>query len=204
MINRLGLANDKGVIKEANKRFHAYLGGDSSALSGDLRGAVFDIEVTFGDAANAKLLQELHNKSDFAEERRDCLDAIGSVSGAAAKLQVLEWAVENVRSQDIHYPFISVASDKLGSQVAWQYVQDKWDFLSKKYSAMTLGSIVCGVVSRFQSEAMAVEVEAFMVDKDTAGYKRRLDVAMEAVRLKSTAFCRDRESLAKWLKERAV
>ncbi|KAG6622181.1 Puromycin-sensitive aminopeptidase [Phytophthora cinnamomi] len=204
VINRLGLANDQDVIKEANKRFHAYLGGDSSALSGDLRGSVFDIEVTYGDTTNTKILQELHNKSDFAEERYDCLQAMGSVSGAAAKLQVLEWAVENVRSQDIRGPFASVASDKLGSQVAWQYVQNKWDFLATKYSAMTLGTIVCAVVSRFQSEAMAVEVEAFMVDKDTSGYKRRLDVALEGVRLKSAAFCRDRESLAKWLKERAV
>ncbi|KAF1783069.1 ERAP1-like C-terminal domain [Phytophthora cactorum] len=100
-----------------------------------------------------------------------------------AKLQVLDWAVENV---------------------AWQYVQDKWDVLAKKYSAMTLGYIVCGVVSRFQSEAMAVEVEAFMVSKETSGYKRRLEVALEGVRLKSAAYCRDCETLAKWLKERAV
>ncbi|KAH7468565.1 Aminopeptidase M1-B [Phytophthora ramorum] len=204
VIYRLGLANDEDVLIEAKKRFHAYTGGDSSALSGDLRGAIFDIEVTNGDASNAKLLQELHNKSDFAEERSDCLGAMGSVSGATAKLQVLEWAVENARSQDIHYPFASVASDKLGAQVAWQYVQDKWDFLSKKYSAMTLGFIVCAVVSRFQSEASAVEVEAFMVSKDTSGYKRRLEVALEGVRLKSAAYCRDRETLAKWLKERAV
>ncbi|KAL4094675.1 hypothetical protein PRIC1_010333 [Phytophthora ramorum] len=204
VIYRLGLANDEDVLIEAKKRFHAYTGGDSSALSGDLRGAIFDIEVTNGDASNAKLLQELHNKSDFAEERSDCLGAMGSVSGATAKLQVLEWAVENARSQDIHYPFASVASDKLGAQVAWQYVQDKWGFLSKKYSAMTLGFIVCAVVSRFQSEASAVEVEAFMVSKDTSGYKRRLEVALEGVRLKSAAYCRDRETLAKWLKERAV
>ncbi|POM68894.1 Metalloprotease family M01 [Phytophthora palmivora] len=204
VIYRLGLANDQDVIKEAKNRFHAYINGDSSALSGDLRGSVFDIEVTYGATANAKLLQDLHNKSDFAEERRDCLDAMGSVSGAAAQLQVLEWAVENVRSQDIHYPFISVASDKRGVRVAWQYLQDKWGFLAKKYSAMTLGSIVCGVVSRFQSEAMAVEVEAFMMDKDTSGYKRRLEVALEGVRLKNAAYCRDREILAKWLEERAV
>ncbi|RLN93305.1 hypothetical protein BBJ28_00026586 [Nothophytophthora sp. Chile5] len=204
VIYRLGLANDQDVIKEAKRRFHAYTGGDSSALSADLRGAVFDIEVSYGDASNAKLLQELHNKSDFAEERSDCLHSMGSISGASAKLQVLEWAVENVRSQDIHYPFNSVASDKIGVQVAWQFLQDKWDLLAKKYSAMTLGSIVCGVVSRFQSEASAVEVEAFMVGKDTSGYKRRLDVSLEGVRLKSTAFQRDREALAKWLKERAV
>ncbi|ETP29338.1 hypothetical protein F442_21503 [Phytophthora nicotianae P10297] len=204
VIYRLGLANDQDVIKEAKKRFHEYIAGDSSALSGDLRGSVFDIETTYGEAANAKLLQELYNKSDFAEERNDCLSAMGSVSGTANKLQVLDWAVENVRSQDIHSPFISVASDKLGAQVAWQYVQDKWDVLAKKYSAMTLGYIVCGVVSRFQSEAMAVEVEAFLVNKETSGYKRRLEVALEGVRLKSAAYCRDRDTLAKWLKERAV
>ncbi|KUF98031.1 33 kDa inner dynein arm light chain [Phytophthora nicotianae] len=204
VIYRLGLANDQDVIKETKKRFHEYIAGDSSALSGDLRGSVFDIETTYGEAANAKLLQELYNKSDFAEERNDCLSAMGSVSGTANKLQVLDWAVENVRSQNIHSPFISVASDKLGAQVAWQYVQDKWDVLAKKYSAMTLGYIVCGVVSRFQSEAMAVEVEAFLVNKETSGYKRRLEVALEGVRLKSAAYCRDRDTLAKWLKERAV
>jgi len=204
VISRLGFANDQDVIKEAKKRFHAYVGGDSSALSGDLRRTVFSIEVAYGDAANAKLLQELHDKSDFAEERGDCLGAMGAVPGAAAKLQVLEWATENVRSQDIHYPFASVASDRLGAQVAWQFVQDKWGFLANKYSAMTLGSIACCVVGRFQSDALAVEVEAFMADKDTSGYKRRLEVALEGVRLKNAAFCRDRETLAKWLKERAV
>ncbi|CAI5746838.1 unnamed protein product [Peronospora destructor] len=203
-IYQLGLANDQDVIKEAKKRFHEYIGGDSAALSGDLRGSVFDIEATYGDASTVKLLQDLHNKSDFAEERNDCLNAIGSVADAAAKLQVLEWAVENVRSQNIHYPFISVAGDKVGAQVAWQYVQDKWAFLSKKYSAMTLGSIVCGVVSRFQSEVMAAEVEAFLVGKDTSGYQRRIDGALEVVRLKSAVFCRDREILAKWLKKRAA
>ncbi|CEG39868.1 metalloprotease family [Plasmopara halstedii] len=204
VIYRLGLANDLDVIKEARKRFHAYIGGDLSALSADLRSSVFDIEITFGEAGNAKLLQDLYNKSDFAEERSDCLGAMGLVSGLSAKIQVLDWAVENVRSQDIHYPFSSVASDKLGRQIAWQYLQDKWDLLSNKYSAMTLGYIVCGVVSQFQSEAMAVEVEAFMVGKNTSGYKRRLEVALESVRLKSVVRCRDRESLAMWLKERAV
>ena len=46
-------------------------------------------------------------------------------------------------------------------------------------------------------------VEAFMADKDTSGYKRRIDGALEVVRLKSAVFCRDREVLAMWLKERA-
>ncbi|KAF1783937.1 ERAP1-like C-terminal domain [Phytophthora cactorum] len=192
VIYRLGLANDQDIIKEAKKRFHECIAGDASALS-----------VTCV-ALCSTLSDELYSKSDFAEERNDCLGAMGSVSGTAAKLQVLDWAVENVRSQDIHSPFISVASDKLGAQVAWQYVQDKWDVLAKKYSAMTLGYIVCGVVSRFQSEAMAVEVEAFMVSKETSGYKRRLEVALEGVRLKSAAYCRDCETLATWLKERAV
>ncbi|CAI5716348.1 unnamed protein product [Hyaloperonospora brassicae] len=202
VIRRLGLAGDKDVIAEANKRFHAYIGGNSAILSGDLRRAVFDIEVAFGDASSAKLLQELHNKSDFAEERDDCLAAMGSVSDPSAKLEVLEWAVENVRSQGIHHPFISVASDKAGANVAWQYVKEKWDVLAKKYSATTLGMIVCGTVSCFQTMDMATEVEAFMADKDTSGYRRRLNVALEAVRLKSATFGRDRDPLAKWLETR--
>lgn len=56
----LGLADDKEVIKDARRRFYAYIAGDPGSLSDNLRRAVFDIEVTFGNAISAKLLQELH------------------------------------------------------------------------------------------------------------------------------------------------
>ncbi|CEG44660.1 Puromycin-sensitive aminopeptidase and related aminopeptidases [Plasmopara halstedii] len=155
VIYRLGLANNLDVIKEARKRFHAYTGGDLSALSADLRSSVFDIKETFGEAGNAKLLHDLYNKSDFAGKGSDCLGAMGLVSRLSA---------------------IGLGRRKLLTRQVGLFVE--------QVLGDDIGLHVCGVISEFQSESMAVEVEAFMVGNNTLRYKRRLEEALEGMRSK--------------------
>ncbi|TYZ58892.1 hypothetical protein PybrP1_008181 [[Pythium] brassicae (nom. inval.)] len=204
VISRLGFAGDHDVVQEAKRRFQLYMSGEKAALSADIRGVVFNIQAAHGDASHAKQLQALYETSDFAEEREDALVAIGRVPGAATKQLVLEWALDKVRVQDISGVFVSTGSDKVGRELAWTFVQKHWDVLAKKYSSMTLGGIVAATISRFSSEARAVEVEAFLATKDTAGYTRRIDGALERIRLKSLELHRDRESVAQWLKIRST
>ncbi|KAL8014857.1 hypothetical protein Plhal710r2_c033g0121871 [Plasmopara halstedii] len=144
---------------EARKRFHAYTGGDLSALSADLRSSVFDIKETFGEAGNAKLLHDLYNKSDFAGKRSDCLGAMGLVSRSSA---------------------IGLGRRKYCLAVLTRQV----GLFVEQVLGDDIGLHVCGVISQFQSESMAVEVEAFMVGNNTLRYKRRLEEALEGMRSK--------------------
>lgn len=204
VISRLGFGGDHAVIQEAKHRFQAYMAGDTNAVSADLRGVVFRIQATHGDETHATQLMELYERSDFGEEKEDVLMAVGQVPLARTKLQVIEWALAKVRQQDLSMVFNSLASDRMGAEITWQYLQDNYDTLSKKFSGMMFGRLVCPVVGNFQSESRAVEVEAFMADKNTGGYQRRLEGALESVRLKSVGFHRDRDAVATWLKTRAV
>jgi puromycin-sensitive aminopeptidase len=199
VIAQLGRAGDESVIAEAQRRFSAYFKGDKSVLSADLRETVFSIQLAHGDASHVKILQDLYDTSDHAEERSDCLRAMGRVPDEGLKRQVLDWALEHVRSQDIRQPFASVATNAAGVRIAWQFCQDKWDVVIKKVAPIMLGSLIGVVVGRFHHANDAAAVASWLASKDTASFKRTLDVALEGVRLKSTAFERDRDTLAKWL-----
>ncbi|KAG7376581.1 hypothetical protein PHYPSEUDO_013119 [Phytophthora pseudosyringae] len=198
VISMLALGEDPDVITEAQRLFQAYF-EDSSALSADLRGVVFNAQARRGDAAHLKQLRERYESSNFIEEKLDCLTALGLFKSLELKREVIAWGLKNVRSQDIQYVFSSVAADAPGAEFAWKYVQEHWAELNEQYRPLIVGRIVMSVVSRFQSEAHALEVETFLDTRKHSSYTRLLDAALERIRVKSACYQRNRDDLAKWL-----
>ncbi|KAL7996174.1 hypothetical protein Plhal703r1_c41g0141571 [Plasmopara halstedii] len=182
-MDRLGWHSDASKEQsdpdgEARKRFHAYTGGDLSALSADLRSSVFDIKETFGEAGNAKLLHDLYNKSDFAGKRSDCLGAMGLVSRLSAiGLGRRKCAISGFSLS------VSQCGERKPTDCLAVLTRQVGLFVEQVLGD-DIGLHVCGVISQFQSESMAVEVEAFMVGNNTLRYKRRLEEALEGMRSK--------------------
>ncbi|KAF1328904.1 Puromycin-sensitive aminopeptidase, partial [Globisporangium splendens] len=199
VIAMLSRGDDHAVVAEAKRLFHAHFADGRKSLSADLRGVVFNIQASRGDASHMKQLRQCYEESDFIEEKLNCLSAIGLFKSLEIKREVIEWALKNVRSQDIQYVFASVASDMDGAVFAWQYVQDNWAALNAQYAPLMVGRIVLAVISRFQSETKALEVETFLRDRKHNSYERLLDASLERIRIKSASFQRDRDELAKWL-----
>ncbi|KAF0744885.1 hypothetical protein AaE_008456, partial [Aphanomyces astaci] len=114
-----------------------------------------------------------------------------------------------VRSQDIQYAFAGVVRSGIeGADFTWAFIQANWDRLNDKYipnkkstteHGRQVGSLVCLAIGRFQTEDKAVEVEAFLGDKKTTAYKRRLDTTLEGIRIKAACFRRDATHLDQWL-----
>lgn len=198
VISMLALGDDPEVIAESQRLFQAYF-EDSSALSADLRGVVFNAQARRGDASHLRLLRERYESSNFIEEKLDCLTALGLFKSLELKREVITWGLKTVRSQDIQYVFSSVAADAPGAEFAWKYVQEHWAELNEQYRPLIVGRIVMSVASRFQSDAHAQEVETFLETRKHSSYTRLLDAALERIRVKSACYQRSRDDLAKWL-----
>ncbi|RHY28098.1 hypothetical protein DYB32_006265 [Aphanomyces invadans] len=198
VIAMLAAAKDPAVAAEASTRFHASLASPSS-LSADLRSIVYSIHVRTAPDSDAAFshLQHVYETSNFIEEKLDVLGALGRFSSHALKSRALEWAVANVRSQDIQYVFGSVSAD--GSTVAWEYVQAQWDALSAKYSQVVVGRILCASIASFQTESDASAVEAFLVGRPQGAFARPLATVLENIRTKAAMYARDVEPLAAWI-----
>lgn len=206
-IARLGAAGDEPTIAEARKRFARYVSGDKSALSADLRGVVFRIHAKNASASEAravvKQLQDLYTSSDFAEEKEDCLLSMGLVPDVYVKREVIDWAFATVKAQELSRVLSGVATGREGTRVAWGYVTSKYDEIAGRLSPLMQGSVMGVIVTRFVHAKDADEVEKFIATKDTSGYARRIQGALETVRLRSKELDRDREAFGKWLETRA-
>ncbi|RLN53879.1 hypothetical protein BBJ29_008768 [Phytophthora kernoviae] len=198
VISMLALSEDPDVVAETKRLFDSYF-EDSSTLSADLRGVIFNAQARRGDASHLQLLRERYESSNFIEEKLDCLTALGLFKSVELKREVISWGLKNVRSQDIQYIFSSVAADTPGALFAWQYVQDHWVELNEQYRPLIVGRIVMSVISRFQSEEQAMTVETFMETRKHSNYTRLLDAALERIRVKYACYQRNREDLAQWL-----
>ncbi|DAZ94646.1 TPA: hypothetical protein N0F65_010733 [Lagenidium giganteum] len=198
----LGRAGDEAVIAEAKRRFVAYVGGDSSALNADIRLAVFKIHGWHSDEVHVTQLQKLYETSDFSEEKEHCLLSLGSVASPRLKQQVLDWALANVRAADIPRVFAGFAADPTARDLAWRCIQDNWDMMSTKFSGMTVGRAVCTIVGHFQSEDKGVEVAKFLESRNTSAFDRKLEDALEKIKVQSARYARDRDVLAQWLEAR--
>ncbi|KAG1711335.1 hypothetical protein DVH05_008588 [Phytophthora capsici] len=198
VISMLALGDDPDVLSKIQGLFQAYF-EDSSVLSADLRGVVFNAQARRGDARHLKQLRERYESSNFIEEKLDCLTALGLFKSLELKREVITWGLKTVRSQDIQYVFSSVAADAPGAEFAWTYVQEHWKELNEQYRPLIVGRIVMSVVSRFQSDDHAQQVETFLETRKHSSYTRLLDAALERIRVKSACYQRNRSDLDKWL-----
>lgn len=200
VIRMLGRGNDPQVVHESSRLFNLYFADRKAAnLSADLRGVVFNMQASRGDRTHMLKLRACYETSDFIEEKLDCLTAMGLIDSLDVKREVIEWALKNVRSQDIQYSFSSVAADAAGAQMAWTYVKENWAALNAQFAPFVVGRIVMSVIARFQSEEQAFEVESFLETRKHHSYARVLDAALERIRIKHATLQRDRDVLAQWL-----
>ncbi|KAG9401552.1 hypothetical protein AC1031_009422 [Aphanomyces cochlioides] len=198
VISMLGAAKEPSTIAEATARFRAAVAQPGS-LSADLRSIVYSINArnTTTPEDDFAYLQSVYLKSNFIEEKLNVLSALGRFVPENIKIRALDWAVQNVRSQDIQYVFGSVGNSD--SNVSWKYVQDNWAALSAKYSGVVLGRIVCASIVGFQNEQDAANVDAFLEDKPKAAYARPLESTMEKIRTRAAMYSRDVATLEAWI-----
>ncbi|ETV89177.1 hypothetical protein H257_00544 [Aphanomyces astaci] len=200
VIRMLGAAKDPAVLADAVIHFQTLVTTpEASRVTSDLRAVIFRVVATHLQGQVYDQLRTLYESSDLAELKNDCLGGMGAVQ--TKWNDTLEWALSGkVRSQDIQYAFAGVVRSGIeGADFAWAFIQANWDRLNDKYIPNKVGSLVCLAIGRFQSENKAVEVEAFLGDKKTTAYKRRLDTTLEGIRIKAACFRRDATHLDQWL-----
>ncbi|KAF0692961.1 Aste57867_16007 [Aphanomyces stellatus] len=203
IIRMLGSADDAAVLAEATTHFHALVSSPKTALvASDLRSVIFRVVANHLQEEVYDPLRSLYEASELPELKNDCLLALGAVKSKWT--ETLEWALSGkVRGQDIQYAFAGLTRSSDGAEFVWQFVQDNWARLHDKYIPTKVGSLVCLAVGRFQTEAKAAEVEAFLADKKTSSYKRRLDTTLENVRTKAACYDRDVHAMDAWLASHA-
>ncbi|XP_075224213.1 puromycin-sensitive aminopeptidase isoform X2 [Lycorma delicatula] len=200
VLGRLAVYGDKEVIAEAQKRFEDYVAG-KSVIPADLRSPIYKAVMTVGDESTYKTMLKLYRDQDLHEEKDRICRAFGAIKDKNILSKVLQFSVsDEVRSQDTVFVVISVAMNKVGRDLAWNFMKDNWDLFFNRYQGVGLLSrLVKHVNENFANEDHARAIESFFATHETAGIERSVQQTCESIRLNAAWLKRDREHIREFL-----
>ncbi len=202
LLQTAGLAGHEFTVKEAQKRFQSFTGGDKKAIHPSLRSAVFKINVKFGGQDAYKAVQNEFQTTTSVDGREITLSSLGQVQTAELAKDYLNFAFREVPIQDLHTVAGSLGNNSKVRETAWQYLKENWDSIRQKLG----GNMI--LVERFirmslhkqASSEIQKDIEQFFEGKDTKGYDRGLAVVLDSIKGNAKYKERDLEVVREWLK----
>ncbi|KAL6073677.1 Aminopeptidase [Balamuthia mandrillaris] len=210
VIDALGESEEERVLEEGRKRFEEMAkqaeGSDAKPLlQTDLISPVYRmVAATEGERGFEKLLARFR-ASDFSEEQRRCLVALGSASEEQLLNRLLDFCLTDaVRSQDIVFGISAVSHNPKGRQLAWDFLRERWEIFDQKFGGgqFLISHIIGAVASAFDSEEKAKEVEAFFETHPSPSAQRTIQQSLERIRNNAAFLTREAAPIGAWLQER--
>lgn len=201
-ISNVGMSGDQEVVKEAQRRFKLFLGGDHAALHPDLRATVYQIVIRHGGSETYQAIKKLYRVTETPDQKLNALAALGHVAEPELISDALNFSLsEEVRPQDIIYIIASLGSNPHSRRASWSFVKSHWGVLEQRYLSnfAILGNLIKYTAAGLSTEADAAEVEQFFAGKDTSKIIRPLSQSLESIRANANWLTRDRANVEAWL-----
>eukprot|EP00299_Pterocystis_sp_00344_P009113 c3719_g1_i1.p1 GENE.c3719_g1_i1~~c3719_g1_i1.p1 ORF type:complete len:871 (+),score=194.39 c3719_g1_i1:375-2615(+) len=187
------------TIEEALKRYQR---DELIKLPSDLRTSIFRIALNkFGESAWTRL-RDAYSQVDDAEFKRQVLQTIGTSDDQKIVEMTIEYALTDVRSQDVSFVLNGIANGGEQSRLTlWNTFKQRYQELFKRFGSGNFGwsGIVTAVISHFKSHESANEIEQFFQSVDVGAARRKIDQTLEDIRCKADQSERDRQVLQAWL-----
>ena len=204
VLGQAGSYGDAGVLTEARARFSRYL-KDPRSVHPDLRGVVYSLAAQEGDRSTYDQLWDLEKKADLHEEQMRLLGALTRFRQPELLQEMLERSMSSdVRSQDTVLVVVSVAGNRHGRDLAWDFIKANWEEFDRRYgrggfAIMRLVSVTGG----FTTPERGAEVEQFFNDHPAPSATRTIQQSLERIRLNVKWLENNRPGLAEWAASRS-
>jgi puromycin-sensitive aminopeptidase len=205
VISVFGHYGDVTTMDEAGRRFAQFV-KDGHSLHPDLRFPVYSLVVENGNSSAYEAVLKIFREADLHEEKVRCLRALGYSQQPDLLQRTLEFSLSaEVRSQDTVFVIASVALNRYGREMAWQFLQDRWDEFDRRYGkgGFLLARLISSTTENFTTEDRAQEVEAFFGSHPVPAAERAIQQSLERIRSNTGWLERDREPVRQWLQNRS-
>jgi len=203
VISRLGRAGDQEIRAEAKRRFDLHSSGGAK-ICPDIRSAVYSCVAAESRETDYTAMLRLHEEADSHEEKeRIARSGLAGFLDRSLLSKALEFSLSpSVRSQDSVHLIGSVAKNRAGRDLTWQFFKDNFVQLKGRYaSGFLLSHLVKSCSERFLTESAACEVETFFTEHHLPGSERNVAQSVETIRLNSAWLARDGQDIANFFKQ---
>jgi aminopeptidase N len=193
-------ADDTSVAQTALETFHS----DLACVSPDLQFPVMKMAVSCGGEREWNQVVSRFRSSDFSEEQRQCLRALGYSKDEQLLQKTLDLAIAadgGVRAQDIGSVIVSVAQNRRGRQLAWQWLQSNFDTILQRYAGgqnFILAAVIEYCTRFFTDLDKVAEIRAFFAEHPVPTAARTIEQALETITAVSRWKVRDLQAFEQW------
>ena len=202
ILGQLGKYDDEATLDTARSLFKGY-NEDPASVHPDIRGIVFNLAARQGDESTYQAIWDLYDRTSMEEEKMRLLIALGSFRNADLLSETLDQSLsDRVRYHDTIQVVSGVAANRLGRDMAWDFVKDNWDEFSRRYSdGLFALSRLVGITARFTTKQRLDDVEGFFDEHPTPAADRAISQSLETVRLNIAWLGHNRADLAAYFAE---
>lgn len=113
---------------------------------------------------------------------------------------------DEVKEQDIHMPISALRTHAEGIEALFAWMTENWEELNIKLPAglIILGSVVSICTSSFTKPEQKKRVEDFFKERSTKGFAMGLAQSLDSIEAKAQWLSRDKDDVAKWVKENGL
>ncbi|XP_038078719.1 putative aminopeptidase-2 isoform X2 [Patiria miniata] len=160
---------------EASERYAAWMSDmTTNKIEADVQYTVFCTGIAEGTLAEWQFAFDLYTDSGTDTSLKSNLQSALACSKDYSILNRYLNAVLNtslIREQDGKDVVVAVASNPAGTDLAWDFFRENWNFFRKAYGSTVFlfDSLIIGVTTRFNTPDRLLEVEKFMADHPDQG-----------------------------------
>ena len=204
VLGQAGAYGNPAVLAAARSRFDEYL-NEPASLHPDLRGMVYGLSAQQGDESTYETLWRLEKEADLHEERMRLLGALTRFESTELLQDVLKRSLSpDVRSQDTVLIVVALAGNRLGRELAWDFVKENWEEFDRRYGRGGFAIMrLVSVTGAFTTQERARDVEEFFNTHTVPSAERTIQQSLERIRLNVRWLERNRQDIGEWLSTRA-
>uniref|UniRef100_A0A3P9MB43 Aminopeptidase n=1 Tax=Oryzias latipes TaxID=8090 RepID=A0A3P9MB43_ORYLA len=140
----------------------------------NLRSAVYCSAMAAGDESEWQFAWSQFKAASVASEASKLMSALACTNNIELLKMYLSYTLDPtmIRKQDAAAVITSVASNRAGQNLAWDFVRDHWNYMFTQYGvgSFSFASIISGVTSRFSTPAELQQLEDFVAKHEAAGF----------------------------------
>ncbi|XP_053175977.1 aminopeptidase Ey [Scomber japonicus] len=146
----------------------------NNAIHPNLRSVVYCSAIAAGDVEEWQFGWFQFEGASLASEASKLMSALACTNNTQLLERYLSYALDpaKIRKQDAASVITSVASNRVGQSLAWNFVRKEWKYMFTQYGvgSINFGSMISGVTARFSTAAELQELKEFVEEHSATGF----------------------------------
>ncbi|KAM3870230.1 aminopeptidase N-like [Diretmus argenteus] len=176
-VNAVRMACSTGVAQCQNLTttwFKQWMDNPDNLIHPNLRSTVYCSAVAAGGDAEWEFAWSQFQTAVVASEASKLMSALACTNSTPLLKRYLTYSLDPamIRKQDATSVIVSVASNREGQDLAWDFVRENWDYMFTQYGvgSFSFGALISGVTARFSTQAELQQLKEFEEKNSATGF----------------------------------